>query len=373
MYIFSELDITGGSSNETNQKNKYAELFPIMWEHPSVVGITLWGYIEGSTWKQNTGLLNANLTERQAMIWLKGYMTGTITPNLTVSTNSVSLPSTASSSSAINITSNQAWNITSNQTWLTTSVISGNNNGSFTISVSANTGATSRTGNVVVTGGSITQTISVTQAGTSTSGNRQFTVRAKGTSSGAQLQLRLNNVLVKTWNLSTTVTNYTFTSNAAGIVRLQFANDATNRDIQVDYLQVNSTIYQAENQTINTAFYANGRCGGGGKSEMMHCNGYIEFAGSSSGRMGVEEIAENSEVIEKLNVYPNPTTDGKITLELQANENIILIYNSLGTKTHELENKGNSKIEINTGLKSGLYFLKVGDSKKMKIQKFIVQ
>ena len=46
----------------------------MMWTHPVVAGITLWGYIEGQTWKPGTGLLNSNGTERAAMKWLKSYV-----------------------------------------------------------------------------------------------------------------------------------------------------------------------------------------------------------------------------------------------------------------------------------------------------------
>lgn len=371
VYI-SELDITGGGSNETNQKNKYAELFPVMWEHPSVKGITLWGYIEGSTWKANTGLLNSNLTERQAMIWLKEYMTGVVTPSLTLSTNAVSFASTASTSAAVNVTSNQAWTITSDQTWLSASVQSGTNNGSFTISVTANTSSTARSGNITVAGGGISKTIAVSQAGTSTSSSRTFTVRARGTSGGAQLQLRINNVLITTWNLTTTMANYSITNNTAGVVRVQFANDATNRDVQVDYLKVNNTTYQAENQAINTAFYANGRCGGGGNSEMMHCNGYIEFAGSSALRMGAEEKIESEPETEMVNIYPNPSTDGIINIDLKNTTSKILIFNSFGKIIREIEPEGKSKIKINTGLNAGLYFLKVEDLKKVTTKKFVI-
>ncbi len=29
---------------DVNQRNKYAELFPAIWEHPAIIGVTLWGY-----------------------------------------------------------------------------------------------------------------------------------------------------------------------------------------------------------------------------------------------------------------------------------------------------------------------------------------
>lgn len=73
IYI-SELDIRGAPVSDAGQKSKYQELFPVMWNHASVKGITLWGYVEGQTWIANTGLLNSNGTERSAMVWLKGFV-----------------------------------------------------------------------------------------------------------------------------------------------------------------------------------------------------------------------------------------------------------------------------------------------------------
>lgn len=77
LYI-SELDIRGNGSTQTEsaQAAKYQELFPAMWEHSAVKGVTLWGYIAGQTWLANTGIVNADGTERAAMTWLKSYLQG---------------------------------------------------------------------------------------------------------------------------------------------------------------------------------------------------------------------------------------------------------------------------------------------------------
>lgn len=70
LYI-AELDITGGNGKtEADQLAKYQELFPVMYDHPSVKGVTLWGYIEGQTWAAHTGIINLDGTERLAMKWL---------------------------------------------------------------------------------------------------------------------------------------------------------------------------------------------------------------------------------------------------------------------------------------------------------------
>jgi len=74
VYI-SELDITGGGS-DSGQLAKYQDLFPAIWNHNSVKGITLWGYIVGQTWHTGTGLVNSNGTERPARAWLKGFVSG---------------------------------------------------------------------------------------------------------------------------------------------------------------------------------------------------------------------------------------------------------------------------------------------------------
>ena len=74
IYI-SELDITGGGT-DAGQLAKYQELFPVMWNHASVKGITTWGYIVGTTWHDGTGLVNADGSERPAMTWLKGFVGG---------------------------------------------------------------------------------------------------------------------------------------------------------------------------------------------------------------------------------------------------------------------------------------------------------
>jgi len=66
----SELDIRG---DDQTQLQRYQEKFPILWEHPQVAGITLWGYIQYQMWMQNAYLLNDDGTERPALTWLMIY------------------------------------------------------------------------------------------------------------------------------------------------------------------------------------------------------------------------------------------------------------------------------------------------------------
>lgn len=70
MYV-SEYDIE--ATDDQTQLNYMKMHFPIFWEHPQVVGITLWGYIYGSTWRNGTGLIR-NGQPRPAMTWLMDYI-----------------------------------------------------------------------------------------------------------------------------------------------------------------------------------------------------------------------------------------------------------------------------------------------------------
>jgi endo-1,4-beta-xylanase len=69
----SEFDLDFTSDAE--QKTRYEQLVPLLWEHPSVHGITLWGYKQGEIWRTNAYLLRSNGTERPAMTWIKDYIT----------------------------------------------------------------------------------------------------------------------------------------------------------------------------------------------------------------------------------------------------------------------------------------------------------
>jgi endo-1,4-beta-xylanase len=108
-------------------------------------------------------------------------------------------------------------------------------------------------------------------------GSKSFTVRARGTAAGASITLRVNNQNVQTWTLGTSYQNYTASTTQSGGVNVAYTNDTSTRDVQVDYIIVNGQTRQSEAQSSNTGNYANGRCGGAGNSEWLHCNGYIGY------------------------------------------------------------------------------------------------
>lgn len=68
----TEFDISQGDDNtyETIMKNT----FKPMWEADYVAGITIWGFVNGATWRDNTGLVTSSGADRSGMRWLKSYM-----------------------------------------------------------------------------------------------------------------------------------------------------------------------------------------------------------------------------------------------------------------------------------------------------------
>ncbi|MFA5554633.1 MAG: glycoside hydrolase family 11 protein [Phycisphaerae bacterium] len=127
-------------------------------------------------------------------------------------------------------------------------------------------------------GGSTTTTSSSSTSTTSGGGGGQKTLvlRARGTNGSEQVNLRIDGTTIATWTLGTSMANRTATTYNSGGINLQFFNDASGRDVQVDYLVVNGSTRQAEHQSYNTAVWQNNSCGGS-NSEWMHCNGVLGF------------------------------------------------------------------------------------------------
>lgn len=104
-----------------------------------------------------------------------------------------------------------------------------------------------------------------------------ITVRARGVIGGEIINLEVDGTVVQTWTLTTTYEDYSAEANVNGVIWINYTNDAGDLDAQIDYISIGDTVYQAEDQAINTGLYANGACGGGGYGEFLHCAGYIEF------------------------------------------------------------------------------------------------
>lgn len=79
IYI-SEFDVAPQNTlNDATQLAEYQRIFPVLWQHPGVKGITLWGYIQGQTWQTNAYLRTSSGSERPALQWLRTYLASTAT------------------------------------------------------------------------------------------------------------------------------------------------------------------------------------------------------------------------------------------------------------------------------------------------------
>ncbi|MCF8358403.1 MAG: endo-1,4-beta-xylanase [Prolixibacteraceae bacterium] len=87
LYV-TELDIDGLTDLE--QVHNYMNLFPLLWEHPSIMGITLWGY-EYGLWRNDAGayLVDQYGNQRPAFKWLQAYVRDEFIPNESVIVSSV--------------------------------------------------------------------------------------------------------------------------------------------------------------------------------------------------------------------------------------------------------------------------------------------
>ena len=71
IYI-TEYDIN--LANDEQQRQVMESQFKMFWENPNVKGITLWGYVSGSTWLANSGLMSSGGQQRPAMQWLMDFL-----------------------------------------------------------------------------------------------------------------------------------------------------------------------------------------------------------------------------------------------------------------------------------------------------------
>src|SRR5690606_20144218 len=82
-------------------------------------------------------------------------------------------------------------------------------------------------------------------------GSKTIVVRARGTTGGENISLKVNNATVASWTLTTSMANYTATTSSSGGSVVEFTNDGGSRDVQVDYISVNGAVRQAEDQTYH--------------------------------------------------------------------------------------------------------------------------
>jgi len=71
VYI-TEMD--DGDANDSSQAATISGVVTPLWKMDQVKGFTYWGYIVGTTWRSNTGLMTSSGTKRAAMTWLMSFL-----------------------------------------------------------------------------------------------------------------------------------------------------------------------------------------------------------------------------------------------------------------------------------------------------------
>jgi endo-1,4-beta-xylanase len=71
VYI-TEMDI--GVADDSQQSQIMQDIVKPLWANDNVKGFTYWGYITGSTWRDNTGLMSSSGTKRAALTWLMSFL-----------------------------------------------------------------------------------------------------------------------------------------------------------------------------------------------------------------------------------------------------------------------------------------------------------
>ncbi len=198
-------------------------------------------------------------------------------------------------------------------------------------------------------------------------------VRARGTNGDETIDLRVDGNTVATWTLTTTLTDYT--ASGSGAVEVHFTNDGSSRDVQVDYVTINGTTYQSEDQATNTGVWQNNTCGGS-NSEWLNCNGYISYQ-SSSARIGsteLERMTEAENILSDVIIYPNPTS-GKFNVSLPEIEgnSVVNIFDSKGRMVYEKTLSGKGTPGVDLRLKTGIYLVKVTSQELNFTGKLIVR
>jgi xyloglucan-specific exo-beta-1,4-glucanase len=210
-----------------------------------------------------------------------------------------------------------------------------------------------QTGNYIATytnanGCKSTQTFTITFTSSS------IVVRAHGTAGTETIDLRVNNVTVATWTLTTAYQSYT--ASGSGAVSVYFTNDASGRDVQIDYVTIGGTTYQAENQVTNTGVWMNSTCGGT-KSEWLNCNGYISF--STAGRSTIEEVLVDNTQLSQIFASPNPVTN-QVTIQLSSElkDAHLSLVNTSGAVVLKEKAMGLSHTLDMSAMPSGLYIIR---------------
>ena len=361
----SQLTATVAPSNATNQTISWSS------SNTSVATVSSTGLVIGVaagsatitvTTQDGGKTASSSITVTSGSIAVTGVTVSPTTASVSVGGTS-QLTATVAPSNATNQTVSWSSSNTSVATVSSTGLVTGAAAGSATITVTTQDGGYIATSNITVT----------------TVTNSTIVVRALGTSAKEIIQLKVGGTVVSSWTLKRTMANYSATTSLSGDIKVEYTNDANRMDVQVDYIIVNGTTYQAENQAVNTGVYVNNNCGGS-YSEWLNCNGYILFSISALKIRSNTTNIDNGDFSRDVIIYPNPASDFiKLKLSGIAGTTNIGIYNlngiQVGNFTRTLT-EGTNELSIDLkglNISNGIYLLKIDAENYQFIKKLTIQ
>jgi GH35 family endo-1,4-beta-xylanase len=410
IYI-SEFDLD--IADDTQQRNKMAELFPIFWNNSAVQGITLWGYVQGHTWIPNSHLIRSDGSERPAMVWLKDYLScdactpTAINPYIQVNdgawqqTSSVTVNSGDKVKFGPQPTSGGSWSWSGCGT-------SGTSREQTVYPTSSCTSTAIYTNSC---GAQSTQNFNISIIGSTTElvNNGIYTIEFQ-TDTNKVIDLMngsdANGTAIRPWTkngataqqwiaVSAGTNLWRFKSNASAsgrVIDLNGGNTANGTSIQLwdNYnndaqawlvTSVGNGYYKIASKLNTSRGWDVPNCVMDG-SQNLHlwdyygtsCQlfkfNYVSLKSASEHNINTETGQPNFEI------FPNPSTNGDFTIalsDLQTENSSVCVYSLQGKKVYENTNLCEGTNNISSGLTSGIYIIQVSLDNSVFYEKMTVQ
>jgi poly(beta-D-mannuronate) lyase len=307
----------------------------------------------------------------------------------------------------VTVTANVDWSVSADSNWITVSPVSGSNNGTFNVTVSANTSYSERTGNITIAGGDLSRFLSITQAAADPKSNLLL-INDKSANDNVVVNYAFHEEVTSTKN---NVKENSLDKNFG----TQWSGNGVGGDIifdlggsfnlqLVDFASTNGKTYEfqiwvsttgTETADFQNAFPSEenliSNSDGSFKSFMLptvatgakyvKIIGYGQSSGSTWNTITEIEFYKtaplsviNTDLADAITMYPNPT-NSELNIKI-GNRSIskVQLFNVNGRMV--LENKiANQKSEINmdvSKLAKGAYFVVISDSNNFKTSKTVL-
>lgn len=416
VYI-TELDIDG--ITDAIQLAEYQRIFPVMWEHPAVKGITLWGYRPGH-WRTTQGayLAHANGAERSALKWLREYVQSNTNVNIPVVTPAQAFEVSEAATNNTVAGTLKATDADANTTFQGWRITGGS--GASVFAINAATGqVTVANRNLLDFEKTTRYTLTVTvHDGFSTSKAEAVTVNIINANDNAPIVTAAQsfvldaagNKVVATDADDTNQPGYTTFrgwaitgGNTAGIFAIEAGTGVISikSPRKIDFTKTSYTLTVTVSDGVNTSAgelitivipekiyvcHQLGQVPGGVlhiskldvPDHLKHGDSIGQCADGKNTTVALDGVSTVSQLksAEAVSVYPNPSPEGSFTIAVTdfdaAKKPVYQIIDAEGRKLAEQEMNGNTSSN-NLKLKPGIYFIRLISNNEVTVRKIIVQ